>query len=279
MTKGKKVVDIPTPTEVPPFLKWAGGKRWLIGYPSFLKHFSSINTYIEPFLGSAAVFFAVRPKKAILCDANRDLTDTYSTLKKEWKEIEVLLRAHHESHSTTYYYRVRASTPSSKAERAARFIYLNRVCWNGLYRVNKKGEFNVPIGTKSTVVLPSDNFQLVAKILASARIINGDFAKAIDLAKSGDVVFADPPYTVRHNFNSFVKYNEQLFSWDDQVRLSEALKAASSRGVKVVATNADHASVRKLYKGCFRLKTMQRYSAIAGAGGARGSYSELLITN
>ena len=142
--------------------------------------------------------------------------------------------------------------------------------------MNKLGEFNVPIGTKQNVLLATDNFQLIAKRLAGATLLHADFEAQIDKSVEGDFIFADPPYTVRHKHNGFVKYNEQSFSWDDQVRLRDAIARAKSRGVKTLVSNADHESIRELYRG-FELSEVSRYSAIAGVGAKRGSFDELLI--
>jgi DNA adenine methylase len=168
--------------------------------------------------------------------------------------------------------------PEGFAQKAARFIYLNRTCWNGLYRVNLNGEFNVPIGTKTSVLLGSDDFPSTSQTLQSATLIAGDFEVAIDQAQAGDVVFCDPPYTVRHNNNGFVKYNEQLFVWQDQVRLKDSLERAQARGARVFVTNADHESVRELYSGNFKTTALKRFSPIGGTNAVRGKYSELLIS-
>lgn len=259
-----------------PFLKWAGGKRWLVrDLDNLVGEFSG--RYIEPFAGSAAVFFALSPGRAILSDANEELIETYRAIAKNWRLVVKYLKCHHELHSPDYYYEMRASRPRGKFERAAKFIYLNRTCWNGLYRVNRKGEFNVPIGTKDSVLLESDDFEGVSEALAGAELLVSDFEVQIDRAEEGDFVFVDPPYTVKHKFNGFIKYNEQLFAWSDQVRLREALWRAKQRGAKILLTNADHASIRMLYESDFELCEVSRFSSIAGKGAARGSYPELLI--
>lgn len=268
------------PIRVPPlspFLNWAGGKRWLASRLA-----SEIGTvpgrYIEPFLGSGAIYFSLRPSRALLSDLNPDLIGTYRVVKRAWRVLTAKLSEHQRLHSSAHYYRVRAQIPHDQIDRAARFIYLNRTCWNGLYRVNLAGNFNVPIGTKTKVLEALDEFQSPAQLLRATELSVSDFQSVIDQAERGDVVFADPPYTVRHKFNGFVKYNESLFSWDDQIRLRDALKAAKNRGVRVFLTNADHESIRQLYKGDFYLLEMNRYSAISGCGGSRGNYPELLIT-
>ncbi|MDF2817157.1 MAG: Modification methylase DpnIIA [Stenotrophomonas rhizophila] len=259
-----------------PFLKWAGGKRWLMNLAKEIRE-EGVGTYYEPFVGSGAMFFAINPKAAILNDSNADLMDAYRALKADHGSVVRLLRRHHRQHSTEYYYAVRASAPRSSHGRAARFIYLNRTCWNGLYRVNRNGDFNVPKGTKTKVLLDTDNFALVSSRLSGVTLCNGDFECVIARAGAGDFVFADPPYTVRHQYNGFIKYNEKLFTWDDQVRLRDCLLAAANRGARVVCTNADHHSIRELYGSGFELHGVSRYSAIAGSTKFRGKYAELII--
>ena len=179
-----------------------------------------------------------------------------------------------------YYYRVRKRQPRCNAERAARLIYLNRTCFNGIYRVNRKGEFNVPKGTRDSILFDTDDFAAAARLLRSADLRVADFEELVDEATRDDFVFADPPYTVRHNLNGFIKYNEKLFSWDDQVRLAAALARARDRGARVVSTNANHASLRKLYVGHgFRLKNISRFSSISAAAESRRRFEELLVTS
>lgn len=259
-----------------PFLKWAGGKRWLMPLGHALSS-TRIGTYFEPFLGSAAMFFGLRPKRAVLSDSNSELIEAYRSLKHDWSAVRDVLKRHDCNHDAEYYYAVRDSKPRTPHTKAARFIYLNRTCWNGLYRVNKEGIFNTPVGSKKTALLASDDFEAVSKALQEATLVAGDFEAQIDLASKGDLVFADPPYTVRHQYNGFVKYNEQLFSWSDQERLCAALVRASRRGVTVICTNADHESVRELYQPHFSIHALSRFSSIAGKGGARGVYAEVAI--
>jgi DNA adenine methylase len=163
------------------------------------------------------------------------------------------------------------------ATRAARFIYLNRTCWNGLYRVNKLGKFNVPKGTKQSVILDTDCFSVTSRLLRNAILLDGDFEKIIDQAKERDLLFIDPPYTVRHNNNSFIEYNEKLFSWADQKRLFISLKRAKERNVLIVSTNANSKSIRKLYGGTFKTKVVSRHSVISSKSESRGKFEELII--
>jgi DNA adenine methylase len=262
---------------VTPFLKWAGGKRWLVASHAhiFPKKF---NRFLEPFLGSGAVYFYLQPREALLTDVNRDLINAYRVIRDKWKLLEAALTAHQERHSDDYFYAMRAWTPKENIEKAARFIYLNRTCWNGLYRVNKKGEFNVPRGTKNSVLLDSDAFELVSKNLKRATLKVADFESSIDSANAGDFVFVDPPYTVKHNYNGFIKYNDKIFSWEDQVRLRDALVRAKKRGAMIVMTNANHESVRDLYKG-FNSYPLRRQSVLSGVPEGRGETEELLVTN
>lgn len=267
-----------TKVAIKPFLKWAGGKRWLVA--QHLSIFpSSYNRYIEPFLGSGAVFFSLRPKKAILSDTNKDLINTYSAIKADWRKVLSTLKKHHKNHCKEYYYQIRSSKPKPESSQAARLIYLNRTCWNGLYRVNLKGEFNVPIGTKTDVIMETDDFAKVSELLKNAILVNSDFEYVVNQANAGDLLFIDPPYTVRHYQNGFIKYNEKLFSWNDQERLSECLKRAKKRGASIVLTNASHRSIRKLYEDSFILETVKRSSIIAADPSNRKQSKELIIRN
>lgn len=260
-----------------PFLKWAGGKRW---FSSRCYNLLPIeyNRYIEPFVGSGALFFALEPENAIIGDINEQLTDTYFAIKDNWQLVLKFLKHYADSHSKDYYYSVRADYPKTIYQRAARFIYLNRTCWNGLYRVNKTGQFNVPIGTKANVLHDTDDFKTISALLQNTTIMHSDFEVIIDLAQEGDFVFADPPYTVKHNNNGFVKYNEDMFKWEDQVRLHDAIVRATKRNVKILVTNANHSSIMELYCG-FEKKVVSRASVIAANNNNRGKYEELIITN
>lgn len=261
---------------ITPFLKWAGGKRWLVEnhLSLFPKQYAR---YIEPFVGSASVYFSLKPSRAILGDDNKELIETYMTVRDHWEQVEAELRFHDLHHSSEHYYQIRDSKPRLAWKRAARFIYLNRTCWNGLYRVNQKGQFNVPIGTKTKVLMESDNFKAVAAQLKKSRLIAGDFEDVIDKAGDGDFIFADPPYTALHNNNGFIKYNEQLFGWFDQIRLKDALVRAKARGASVLMTNANHVSIVDLYRTGFKIDTVTRQSVIAGDADARKKTSELVI--
>jgi DNA adenine methylase len=261
---------------VKPFLRWAGGKRWLINQTSPIMP-KSFNTYIEPFLGSGAVFFSAKNISSfILSDINQDLINCYQEIQKNYSSLEILLNSHLKNHSTEYYYIIRSTEPSSELEQAARFLYLNRTCFNGLYRVNRSGKFNVPIGT-TPVTFPPTKLKHVSKKLSLGRLVVSDFEKTISSAKADDFIFVDPPYTVNHNLNGFIEYNENIFSWDDQVRLKNSLINAKDRGVMITLTNANHESIRDLYSDVDEVEVLERPSLIAGKSTNRKLTTEILI--
>ena len=213
-----------------------------------------------------------------LSDVNPEVVQLYEVVRDHPTELMQALARHQEDHSKDYYYDVRRSSPDTRVDAAARTLYLNRTCWNGLYRLNLRGEFNVPIGTKTAVVLPTDDFHLASSLLQNTLLLCGDFTAAIDQTGSRDLVFVDPPYTVAHNMNGFVKYNEKIFTWDDQVRLRDALVRASARGAKVLLTNANHSSIRELYRGFGQHVEVTRRSVISGTTAGRAAVSELLVS-
>ena len=260
-----------------PFLKWAGGKRWLTHqYADILP--SEYECYVEPFLGSGAVFFFLQPASAVLSDRNAELINVYQQIQKNWASVQQVLGRHERFHSKDYYYQERSRRHRAPHEKAAQFIYLNRTCWNGLYRVNLRGEFNVPIGTKSAVRLDTDDFATTAALLKSSKLVVGDFEQTIESAQKDDFVFIDPPYITSHNLNGFIKYNDHLFSWADQQRLAETVKRAAGRGVKMLITNAAHESIRELYKGVGQHSNLDRASVLAANAGNRRVTTELAIT-
>jgi len=264
---------------VVPFLKWAGGKRWFVSrYSNLLP--TTFDTYIEPFLGAASVYFYLEPAQAILSDLNTDLIDTYIGVRDNWKSLQNSLRYRQKRHdnSPSYYYFVRKKMPIDLTQRASRLIYLNRTCFNGIYRVNKDKQFNVPRGTKNSVILETDDFYTISKLLKNAELVSSDFEPVINRANPNDFVFVDPPYTVLHNNNGFRKYNDVLFSWNDQQRLATTLLCAAKRGVKIICTNANHDSIRSLYDFPeFSLQIISRYSRISANRKGRKDVEELVI--
>ncbi len=267
-------------TEIVPFLKWAGGKRWFVCNHTELMP-RSYNRYIEPFLGAGSVYFFLRPYNALLGDVNAELINAYKAIKADWQAVQNSLKYRQRRHledADSYYYWLRDRIPSDPARQASRLIYLNRTCFNGIYRVNQRGQFNVPRGTKDAVVIETDDFEGMSRLLQGAELIAGDFEALVNLAQDGDFVFCDPPYTVRHNLNGFRKYNEVLFSWADQERLAASLRRSIARGAKVLCTNANHQSVRDLYAGnLFDLQAVSRYSRISADNSSRRYFEELII--
>lgn len=260
------------------FIKWAGGKRWLVrNHFNLFPEKNEYKKYVEPFLGGGSVYFNLEPKKAILNDLNDELITTYNSIKDNWEIIFNELTHLNTLHNQELYYKIRSSKPKNNIEIAIRFLYLNRTCWNGLYRVNLKNEFNVPIGTKDKVILDSDDFSKASNILKNASLFNEDFEKIISKARKDDFLFIDPPYTVKHNLNGFIKYNEKLFTWEDQIRLRNSVVKAIKRDVKVLILNANHESIRDLYANVGEQFALDRASVIAGQNSKRGIYSELAI--
>jgi len=262
-----------------PFLKWPGGKRWLVAsHPRLLRR--PYERYIEPFLGAGSVFFHLRPEQALLGDLNADLITAFRGVHADPEDVQLQLEQHQLAHCREHYYEVRDAVPATLTAQAARIIYLNRTCFNGIYRVNRQGQFNVPVGSRTHVVQASDNFAAVARLLTRAELFECDFEFLTDKAEPGDLLFLDPPYTVRHNQNGFIKYNEKLFSWQDQERLAKAAARAAERGVQVIATNAWHPTIRSLYaRSLFTFRVISRFSPVSAAPGSRKQFEELVITS
>lgn len=261
------------------FLKWAGGKNWFVRH-QLQRIPNQYNRYIDPFLGGGALLFYLEPPDAIVSDINQELITTYIAIQNEWQAVQRNLRVHARHHSNEYYYHVRDMRPRTDATIAARMIYLNRTCFNGIYRVNMQGRFNVPIGTHNNVILPTDEFQRRSQILQNVQLNCNDFEQTIDLAQHNDLLFCDPPYAVLDEEHRFVGYTRNIFDWNDQIRLMNALIRARNRGVHIIMTNVNHERVRELYDnaGGFDIEEVSRYSSISGRREGRQNYSELIIS-
>jgi DNA adenine methylase len=260
-----------------PFLRWAGSKQRLLWQLVPLLP-ASFGRYYEPFLGGGSLFFLLQPKAATLSDSCADLIATYKAVADDVERVLSGLSAL-DPLNKKQYYEVRRSRATDRHERAAEFIYLNRAGWNGLYRVNSRGEFNVPYGAPATsAIVNADHLRGCAKLLrrSRVRIERADFAHSLRGCKSGDFVFLDPPYVTGHNNNGFIDYNERLFSWADQVRLAKTAVARAKRGVKVMVTNANHQSVIDMYDG-FEVWEIERSSTLAGDKTARGPVTETVL--
>lgn len=271
--------DATAPEKVAPFLRWAGGKRWLVQYLVDLLGELQFGTYHEPFLGGAAVFFGLDiPGRANLSDVNSDLIATYEQVRACPADVAALLKQHH--NRVDHYYKVRAHTPDDPTARAARFIYLNHTSFNGIYRVNLDGMYNVPFGNRDNPIIPTTaHLEAAARRLAQAELRVEDFETAIQRVKPRDLVFLDPPYTVAHNLNGFIKYNQRLFSFEDQRRLNTALSVIRDVGAFYVLTNAAHESISTLFTSTDRQLLLSRRNVIGGKNAKRGSATEFLFTN
>lgn len=261
-----------------PFLRWAGGKTWLIKHLKEIVGSLSFNQYHEPFLGGGAVFFALSPeKKSYLSDLNPELINTYQVIKDSPHAVVNILKTF--ENSEKFYYWIRSQVFENEVEQAARFIFLNQTSFNGLYRVNQRGEYNVPFGHRSKSFLEEDKLIEASTYLKNAHLTFGDFTCNMKEIKKGDLVFLDPPYTVSHNNNGFIKYNQKLFSLDDQKRLSAFVDYIKLQGAYYILTNAAHQVIKEIFeKGDLRLER-NRASLIGGENAVRGKVSEYIFTN
>lgn len=257
-----------------PILKWPGGKR------SLAKHILSLipkkfNCYFEPFVGGGAVFFQLQPRRAVLADADPDLINCYTQVRDNPGKVMRYLTTL--KNSELDYYRVRAQEPRTETARAARLIYLSTLAFNGIYRRNLAGQFNVPYGHKTHLkTCERERIRQASAALARVSLRCCDFEAGVRRAEAGDVVYLDPPYTVAHRNNGFVKYNAKIFSWSDQERLAEVARTLYARGCRVIVSNADHPSIINLYAD-FSLLRVARPSNISAKIAYRSSVTECLF--
>jgi len=261
-------------SECEPLLKWAGGKRRLLRdiLPFAPKTFGR---YYEPFVGGGAVFFSIQPKSATLSDTNSELIGAYLQVRDNLDAVLRCLRRLPNSEED--YYRIRKSSPSSDAGKAARLIYLCKLSFNGIYRQNLSGKFNVPYGQKHHIDPCNETLlRRISSLLRGTKIISADFEAAVAHAKAGDFVYFDPPYTVAHGNNGFLKYNAKIFSWKDQERLATVARSLRAKGCSVLVSNADHSSIHKLYPD-FKVHIVERHSVMAASRQYRRPVTELLF--
>lgn len=281
VNSGRKIMDSGTRrhgefANIRPFLRWAGSKRLL------LKHLvpfipDAWNKYYEPFLGGGSMFFFLGPKCAEVSDASLPLIRTYRAVRSYSKDVLKTLRPLKPTKKN--FGEWRSYTPRGPVGQAAQFIFLNKSCWNGLYRVNSDGIFNVPYGwPKTDFIINEENLMRCSRQLRrrSIAIKHQDFGAIEARVKEGDFVFLDPPYVTSHNMNGFVDWNEALFSWDDQVRLAAMARGFVERGANVLITNADHKDVQLLYRG-FGCSQFVRASTLASDVARRGRTSEAIF--
>ncbi|MEG3918740.1 DNA adenine methylase [Microcoleus sp. T3_A4] len=276
-----------------PFLKWAGGKTRLIGQyqPYFPEKFT---TYYEPFLGGGAVFFYLAQQhpglQAVLTDINPELINAYRCVRDKVEELILLLQEHqleHTKDNKNYYYSVRSRSYKTDTEKAARLIYLNKTCYNGLYRENSKGEFNVPIGRyKNPNICQADLLRSVSSLLAPAQIEVRKFGEILDFATSNeDFVYFDPPYYPISATSNFTTYSRDNFKESEQIKLRDIFAELAERGVKVMLSNSNCDFIEKIYSDTqlFPNKSLPKIIEISASRGInsntskRGQIKELLI--
>ena len=270
-----------------PFVKWAGGKRQIIDK---LKEYipSEFNTYYEPFIGGGALLFELSPKKAVINDSNKELINVYKVLCNEEKFTKLcrVLNSHETNHSEEYYYEIRNKDRNKKTydrlsdyTKAARTIYLNKACFNGLYRVNSNNEFNVPFGKKLKVnTYEGSNLITVSNYLTmnDIKILSVDFEEAVKNAKCGDFVYFDPPYD--SDTSTFNSYTENGFGKEEQIRLANVFKELDEKGVYVMLSNHNTTLVNELYKD-YHIHIIEAKRNINANGKKRGKVEEVIITN
>jgi DNA adenine methylase len=267
-----------TSTSTKPFLKWAGGKRQLL--PDIARHIPAErlrHTYHEPFLGGGAVFFHLRPQRAILSDSNHRLIRAYRGLRDDCDRVIRLLRSYPHDKDFFLEMRKRDIDCASDAHVAAWLIYLNRTGYNGLYRVNSKNRFNVPFGRYTNpTICDAAHLRTCAAALRNAQLELEDFGAVEGRAKRGDLVYFDPPYVPLSATSSFTAYTSERFDAGCQERLRDVALALKQRGIHVLISNSDSPEVRKLYRG-FELETVRASRNVNSKAEGRGKISELLI--
>jgi DNA adenine methylase len=287
-TKGVGLSSIPV-VDATPFIKWAGGKTQLLSQlaPSVPRAF---RTYYEAFVGSGAMFFCLSRVQgqfpSVLLDLNPELMNCYQVVRDSVQGLIPTLHRHQQQHSKRYYYQVRDVDPESlgPVERAARFIYLNKTCYNGLYRVNSQGKFNVPMGSyKRPTILETEVLLAASRALHGADLREGDFSDILDEVTDNDFIYLDPPYYPISRTSSFTGYvlsrkGRPEFGAGEHQRLAQFFKTLDKKGCKVLVSNSDCQFVAKLYEG-FRIERVQARRNINSDGSKRGSITELVIRN
>ncbi|MBO1056567.1 MAG: DNA adenine methylase [Dolichospermum sp. JUN01] len=273
------VSQIPKQTYPRPFLKWAGGKTRLISQYKdyFPQHYQ---TYYEPFLGGGAVFFYLQPSKAVLTDINADLILTYRCVRDDLEDLITLLQAHKQRHNSDYYYDVRNSYTGTDLEKAARFIYLNKTCFNGLYRVNSQGKFNVPVGKyKNPGICQEEILKVASVALKKVEIKQANFEEVLNYATgSNEFVYFDPPYYPLNETSNFTAYSNFCFDENQQIKLRDIFIKLADKGVKVMLSNSDCPFIRDLYRD-FNIHTISAARSINSNAQKRGKITEVLVTS
>ncbi len=261
-----------------PFVKWAGGKTRLLS--TLVRCVPrKYNRYFEPFLGGGALFFAVGPRCSVLNDSNRELINCYKIVRDHPEDLEMALSKFVISEEE--FYRIRSQDPDTMTpiDRAARFIFLNKTCFNGVYRVNKRGQFNTPFGHYSKVSLfDSQTLGAASIALSDAKLLCGDYKAAVEDAIPGDFIYFDPPYLPVSKFSDFKRYTKEFFYESDHEELASTFAALHKRGCLVLLSNSHHPKICALYQG-FEQRTIDVPRYVNCRGDRRGSVKELLIAN
>ncbi|AZR98335.1 TPA: DNA adenine methylase [Streptococcus suis] len=269
-----------------PFTKWTGGKRQLLPVIKSLMP-DNYNSYFEPFIGGGAVFFELIPKKAIINDFNSELINCYRQIKDNPQKLIELLVEHQKNNSKDYYLELRSVDRDDRihamtdTERAARIMYMLRVDFNGLYRVNSKNQFNVPYGRyKNPKIVDSDLILSISQYLNknNIEILTGDFEKAVEDVGAGDFVYFDPPYIPLSETSAFTSYTHEGFSYEDQVRLRDVFRKLDKKGAYVMLSNSSSPLVEELYKG-FNIHKVEAIRTNGAKASSRGKISEFIVTN
>ncbi len=266
--------------EPAPFLKWAGGKRQLL--EQFARHFpapGSYGVYHEPFLGGGAVFFHLLPARAVLSDLNPELVEAYQVVRDDVEGVIRRLRGYRNEEE--FYYEVRSLDPQTltQPERVARMLYLNRTCFNGLYRLNSAGRFNVPFGRyRLPRICRTSSLRAASRALAGVELRVQPFEAVLDSAQPADLVYLDPPYQPLSRTASFTAYTREAFDEADQRRLAAVYRELDRRGCRLMLSNSNTDLVRELY-GDFRIVKVQARRAINSRGAGRGLIDEVLVLN
>jgi DNA adenine methylase len=261
-----------------PFLRWAGGKRWLKSEIDRLVNINDYKSYHEPFVGGGAILFHLNAANAFISDANKELIDTYLAIRENPNNVIDNLKKFRRDKES--YYIIRSENFTDNFSKAAQFIYLNQLSFNGIYRVNANGGYNVPYGNRENYDFDYENIKLVSEFLQNTTIQHCDFQDSLNNVRENDLVFLDPPYTIAHNLNGFVQYNQKIFSLEDQYRLTNAIDKIKQIGASYILTNAAHAKVREIFdKENDKIIEVSRASVVGGRNSVRGQYSEYLFTN
>ena len=270
-----------SPNPIRPFVKWVGGKRQLLDILTAAMP-RNHGKYYEPFIGGGALLFSHLPRKAIISDINAELVNCYEVIRDDVDALVRSLKQH--KNTEEHFYRVRAKKPETmtSVQRASRFVYLNKTCFNGLYRENQSGQFNAPYGRYTNPrIVDEGNLRAISAYLNSNEIgiVHSGYEHVLETAVAGDLIYFDPPYAPLSKTANFATYTKRGFTLDDQAQLAQAFASLAAKGVHVMLSNSNTDVIRELYKG-FRIQTVHATRAINCKGALRGKEpNEVLVTS